>query len=153
MEIENFNIYFNEMEMEAIKLMAHFRSDHKISDKNSKQYEISLRAHYLGLTGEYAVAKAINGFFDPMPKPNGDLHSGDVIADLDGSVRISVKTTTHAPPLYKIKNLEELEQVTHIALCHFNEPSLRIVWLHKKEYLLDSHFERSFDYGDRICCF
>ena len=50
------------MEMEAIKLMAHFRSDHKISDKNSKKYEMSLRAHYLGLTGEYAVAKAINGF-------------------------------------------------------------------------------------------
>ena len=152
-EFESIKFEFNEMELSALKLMAHFRLDHKVEEKNSEYYKSKIRAHYFGLAGEYAVAKAVNGFFDPLPKPEGDNHTGDVLADLDGSIRISVKTTGEQPPLFKVKTLLELEKVTHIALCHFYEPMIKIIWLKNKNYLLDNHFERSFSYGDRFCCY
>ena len=153
MKILNLVTEYNEMEISALKLMAHFRSDHKIGDQNTKYYQKSIKAHYYGLAGEFAVAKALNGFFDPMPKPEGDLHFGDVIADLDGSIKISVKTTGHTPGIFKIKNIEELDKVSHIALCEYNEPKLKISWIHEKEYFLGSHFVRNFKYGERFCCY
>ena len=162
MQIENFTIEYDSMELAAIKLMAHIRSDHKIVPDNKKNYkngidqsyyEKSLRAHYYGVAGEYAVAKITNGFFDPLPKPNGDNNAADVVAEIDGSLRISVKTTGFDPPIFKIKSLEELNDSTSIALCYFKEPFLTIKWLKDKEHFLRDFFERDFGYGYCYCSY
>ena len=161
MELEEKVIVFNEMELNSLKEMAHWRSDHKVKGNYKTQniymttgkndFQNSFLGHYLGVVGEYGVASVTNGFFDPLPKMKGDKHAPDVIVGFAGEAKIAVKTTKYAPPIFKFKNLEQLGDCTHFAMCCFQEPKLTIAWIRRKEDFLQRIYERDFGRGRTYC--
>ena len=160
-DIKNHVFSFNSMEVEALKKMGHFRSDFKVkanySDKNmvigrgNDYFNRSFGIHYMGVAGEYAVASAVNGFFDPMPKKYGDKNAPDVLVGINKEIKIAVKTTKYNPPIFKMYNLELVENCTHMALCCYKEPKLEIAWIKERNEFMEEIYERDFGYGNHFC--
>jgi hypothetical protein len=119
--------------------------------KDGSDYDKSFEGHYMGIAGEFVVARYLNGYFDVMPRPKGDKHSADVVSGVDGKLRVSVKTTKYSPPILKLNSLDEIKDATHIALCHFNEPNVTIHWIKSKNNFLKNMYKKDFGYGERLC--
>jgi len=118
---------------------------------NGSDYDKSFEGHYMGIAGEFIVARHLNGYFDVMPKPKGDKHSADVIIGTEGKLRVSVKTTKYSPPILKLNGLYEIKDASHLALCHFDEPKVTIHWIKSKKNFLNNMYKRDFGYGQRLC--
>ena len=154
-------IIFNKLEIEALKTLASWRCEGKTHLKTealmcagkegATDYDKSFEGHYLGVAGEFAVARHLNGFFDMMPKPKGDKHNADIIVGLNGKLRVSVKTTKYSPPILKLNSLKEIDDASHLALCHYAEPTLSIFWVKSKKNFLNKMYKRDFGYGERLC--
>lgn len=147
---------FDKEEIKALKSMAYWRAKDKVNimsdfPRTLGDSDATFEAHYLGVVGEFAVAKQLNGFFDCMPKIRGDKHKSDVIVGSDGKIRISVKTTKYSPPILKVNHMKEIQDCTHLALCHYAEPELTIYWVKSKEFFLKNKFSKDFGYGPRMC--
>ena len=151
-------ITFMREEIAGLQRLARWRSDPKVERsaknyKNSAEFssarEKSYQAHYLGIAGEYGVAKYLGAFFDPIPRMKGDGHCPDII--WGGEAKIAVKTTKHEPPIFKINSLKEIQQATDLALCVYNAPILKIVWIKNKEEFLEKKYTRNFNFGTAIC--
>lgn len=119
--------------------------------KDGSDYDKSFEGHYMGITGEFAVARYFNGYFDVMPKPEGDKHLSDVVVGRKGNIRISVKTTKYNPPILKLNSMDEISDCTHLALCFFMEPKLRIQWVKSKSKFMKEMYIKDFGYGERFC--
>ncbi len=152
-------VNLSKQEIDTLKILATWRANGKTnlasanlwspgSDKKSK----SLEGHYLGVVGEYVVAKLTNGFFDPIPRMAGDKHSADIVSGFDQSaVRISVKTTRYDPPIFKLNGLHEIKDATHCCLCLYKEPTVTVYWIVSKSKFLDKMYRQDFGYGERLC--
>ena len=153
-------IIFNESEIESLKILTTWRCRGKTHLKtkslmcsgrnNGSDYDKSFEGHYMGIAGEFAVARHLNGYFDVMPKPKGDKHSADIIIGVDGKLRVSVKTTKYSPPILKLNGLHEIKDATHLALCHYQEPKLTIHWVKSKSNFLNNMYKKDFGYGERL---
>lgn len=160
-DIADLTFEYNEMEINALKQMAHMRSDFKVRSNfresniskkfDGNYHQRSSTAHYMGVAGEYAVAQAVNGFFDPMPKMYGDKNDPDVIVGFSGEIKIAVKTTKYSPPIFKISDLDLVKKATHMALCCFQEPKINIAWIMEKEDFMKRVYRRNFGYGNHYC--
>jgi hypothetical protein len=154
-------INFSKTEVESLKVLATWRCKGKThlktkslmcsGRKDGSDYDKSFEGHYMGISGEFAVARYLNGYFDIMPKPKGDKHSADITIGFDKKLRISVKTTKYSPPILKLNGLHEIEDATHLALCHYEEPKLTIHWVKSKKKFLDNMYKKDFGYGQRLC--
>lgn len=154
-------ILLNNSEIKALQELASWRCEGKThlktkslmcsGRKDGSDYDKSFEGHYMGIVGEFAVARELNGYFDVMPKPKGDKHSADIIVGKDGSIRISVKTTKYSPPILKLNSLNEIKDATHIALCHYNEPKITIHWVKSKDKFMKNMYKKDFGYGERLC--
>lgn len=148
---------FSLQEIEALKIMARWRSDKKTNMASANLWsgdtddaeDKNFAGHYLGIAGEFAVAKYMQGFFNPMPCIVGDKHQADVLLTHLGS--IAVKTTKYAPPIFKISSKAEIEHATHVALCCYREPVLEITWIMDTAEFIKQAYVHNFGYGDRIC--
>lgn len=144
-------------EVKSLRIMAKWRSDYKTgmasanlwSGNSDDADDRNFAGHYLGVTGEYAVAKYTQGFFDPMPLIVGDKHRADILMSHMG--RIAVKTTKWAPPIFKITSKAEITDATHVALCLYKEPMVTIAWIIETEEFLERAYTRDFGYGQRLC--
>lgn len=154
-------IILNNSEIKALQELASWRCEGKTHLKTKSlmcsgrnggsDYDKSFEGHYMGIVGEFAVARELNGYFDVMPKPKGDKHSADIVIGVDGKMRISVKTTKYAPPILKLNSLNEIKDASHISLCHFKEPKLTIYWVKTKEKFMKNMYKKDFGYGERFC--
>lgn len=153
--------YLTNQEIESLKILTTWRCRGKThlktkslmcsGRKDGSDYDKSFEGHYMGIAGEFVVARHLNGYFDVMPKPKGDKHSADVVTGIDGKLRISVKTTKYAPPILKLNSLNEIKDATHVALCHFQEPKVTIHWIKSKKNFINNMYEQDFGYGKRLC--
>lgn len=150
-------IKLNSEEISGLQRLARWRSDPKVDvycnymskTDYSRQKEKSYQFHYLGIVGEFAVARYLGAFFDPIPRMKGDGHKSDVV--WGGNAKIAVKTTKYKPPIYKIEKLKEIEDATDLALCYYKEPFLEISWIKDKKEFLDNMYIDDFGYGNRYC--
>ena len=143
-------------EINCLKNIAHWRCKGKVNivtdfNRTLGDYDGTFEAHFLGVVGEYIVSKHLNGFFDFMPSIIGDKHKADIIVGIHGDVRIAVKTTKYDPPILKVNHMQEIEDCTHLALCHYKEPKATIHWVKSKNYFLKHKFKQDFGYGERMC--
>ena len=152
-------IKLTDSEIGALKKMAAWRAKGKTNissanlwSKGTSKERKNLEGHYLGVVGEFVVARLVNGFFDPMPRVTGDGHSADIVSGLsNNSLRISVKTTRYPPPIFKLNTLNEIDDATHCASCLFEEPILTVHWIKTKEDFLENYYIHDFGYGKRFC--
>ena len=155
-------VIYNEKEIEFLKAMASYRANGKVNLASSNLWASgidkelkNLEGHYLGVAGEEAVSRLINGRVDFMPRTVGDKHKADIVAGIKGEARVSVKTTKYGskgnPPYFKANSLDELKDCTHVSLCHYNEPTLTICWIKTKKDFIDNMFQKDFGFGKRYC--
>lgn len=155
------NIVLNNLEITTLKKLASWRCEGKThlktkslmcsGRKDGSDYDKSFEGHYMGVAGEFAVARYFNGYFDVMPRPEGDKHSSDIVVGRNGDIRISVKTTKYNPPILKLNSTNEILDCTHLALCHFNEPNITIHWVISKNKFMKNMYRKNFGYGERLC--
>ena len=145
-------------EITALQRLARWRSDPKIETftkySNFQEYlykkERSYKAHYLGIAGEFGVARYLGAFFDPIPRMGGDNHKSDVV--WGDNAKVAVKTTSHNPPIFKIQHMREIEDATDIALCQYTEPLLKIAWIKTKQEFIENNYINDFGYKIKFMC-
>ena len=152
-------IKFTKEEVSGLKRLARWRSDPKVErfanrvgmpyEKFLAQKEASYQSHYLGIAGEFGVARYLGAFFDPIPRMEGDGHHPDIV--WGETAKIAVKTTKWNPPIYKVTNLCEIEKATDLALCYYKEPVLTIAWIKTKEEFMEKMYMQDFNRGPRYC--
>lgn len=140
-------------EMKCLRIMAEWRSRGKEKLKSaSGMAKTSLEGHLIGIAGEFAVAKEMGGFFDPMPHMQGDRHAADVIVGFRSRMRIAVKTTKYNPPIFKINSLREIQDATHVALCMYQLGNvIEMHWILSVDRFMNEAYEKDFGYGIRKC--
>ena len=125
--------------------------------KDGSAYDKSLEGHYMGVAGEYAVAKEVKGFMDFILRSQGDKQSADVLCrNREGkSCKVSVKTTKYKDPILKVNSLTEIEDATHVALCRYfkesNKEGVEIHWIKPVEEFKKNHYIKDFGYGPKMC--
>ena len=125
--------------------------------KDGSAYDKSLEGHYMGVAGEYAVAKEVKGFMDFIRRSQGDKHSADILCrNREGkSCKVSVKTTKYKDPILKVNSLTEIEDATHVALCRYfkesNKEGVEIHWIKPVEEFKKNHYIKDFGYGPKMC--
>lgn len=147
-----------EKELNTIQYLAQQRGAHKAewgqrfvpATNNDSNTQVSVNAHFMGLCGEYAVARMTKGFFDPMPRYLGDQDKSDITVGRQGA-RIAVKTTRYREPILKLTSMKEITDATHLALCLFESPNVFVYWIKEKSQFLSHHYRRNFGYGTRFC--
>lgn len=141
---------FSDQHLQAFKVMAAWRATPKETFASTRAWSNNaFWGHFLGVVGEYTVAHYTAGFFDPMPKVTGDRHAPDVV--LSNGDGIAVKTTRYAPAICKVNGPEDVEQASHVALCHYAQRQCRLCWVLPVEDFMSRAFTRDFGHGDRLC--
>ena len=141
---------YTEKQIAAFEEMARWRNSGKPLTRLYRLGDDGTGGHFLGVVGEYTVALHCNGFFDPLPHPQGDKHAPDVVRN-DGT-KIAVKTTPYSsPPIFKVHGMHEIEQATHLALCHYERGVCTIAWIVPKCFFMDNYTTQDFGYGERFC--
>jgi hypothetical protein len=147
-----------EKELSTMYMLAEQRGAHKSewgqrfvpSTNTDSNTQVSVNAHFMGLCGEYAVARMTKGFFDPMPRFLGDQDKSDITVGRRGA-RIAVKTTQYREPILKLTNMKEISDASHLALCLFESPNIWVYWIKEKHHFINEHYKRDFGYGTRFC--
>ena len=128
-------------------LMAERRNIIKAGVRSNKCSKLTeWESHYVGIMGEYAVAKQLGLRIDESVSMRGD---GKIVDLLDGSLQIQVKTRLpQNPPLYLFYESKNIADRTICAVVRTPATVELMGWITREDFLAKCQ-EKDFGYGTR----